>query len=337
MGFWLAAGSGAQFGGLWDMGCGVKTISQLVKMTAGAAALFAAGPAFAQQQIDEPRLDPIFGQKRTETIEEHERIKNDEEFDQDKGWHPLRNFVGVLTFLAPSNTDLSLGVGPEYRPDYFGSNDYHWVADPEVYVKFRNFVFLDNDGADIALFGFSGFSFGPSLRVVGDRDESDNIALTGLGDVDYTLELGGFAATKFVDRFLVRFKVRKGVTGGHDGLIVDAAGTALLFRYGRLSTSVSANASWIGERYADTYFSVTPAQALASGLPVYDAPKGMRDMGGSFNAYINIGKRWSLNPYVSYTYIFSDIANTPIIAQYGERNQYRAGFHLMREFNLKWR
>lgn len=315
----------------------MKKMTHLVKAIAGAAALLAAGPALAQQQIDEPRLDPIFGQKRPETPEERERIKNDEEFDQDKGWHPLRDFVGVLTFLAPSNTDLSVGLGPEYRPDYFGSDDYHWIPDPEVYVKFRNFVFLDNDGADIALFGFSGFSFGPSFRVVGNRKESDNIALTGLGDIDYTAEVGGFAATKFVDRFLVRFKVRKGIAGGHDGLIVDAAGTALLFRNGRVSTSVSANASWIGERYADTYFSVTPSQSLASGLPVYDAPSGMRDIGGSFNAYINIGKRWSLNPYVTYTYIFDDIAATPIISLYGDRNQYRAGFHLMREFNMKWR
>jgi outer membrane scaffolding protein for murein synthesis (MipA/OmpV family) len=257
--------------------------------------------------------------------------------ERDTRWHPLRDFVGVLTFLAPSNTDLSLGVGPVYRPDYFGSDDYELEPDPEVYIKFRNFVFLDNDGADFALFGFSGFSFGPSVRLVGDRDEDDNPALAGLGDVDHTLEVGGFAATKFVDRFLFRFKIRKGVAGGHDGLIVDAAGTALLFRYGRVSTSFSGNASWIGNRYADTYFSVSPTQSAASGMPVYDAPRGMRDIGGSFNAYVNVGKRWSINPYVSYRYIFDDFAATPFIALEGDRNQYVAGFHLMREFELKWR
>lgn len=312
-------------------------LMRFLTVVAGAAAMAFSAPALAQQSIDEPRLDPIFGKPRAPRPDDRPRVTNDEEFDQDKGWRPLRDFVGVLTFLAPSNTDLSLGVGPEYRPDYFGSDDFKWVADPEVYVKFRNFVFLDNDGADIALVGFSGFSFGPSFRITGDRDEDDNVALTGLGDIDHTFEVGGFAATKFVDRFLFRFKIRKGVAGGHDGLIVDAAGTALLFRYGRVSTSLSANASWIGERYADTYFSVSPAQSLASGLPAYDAPRGMRDIGGSLNAYVNIGRRWSLNPYVSYRYIFDDYAQTPFIAQFGDRNQYVAGFHLMREFNLKWR
>ncbi|MCA8889873.1 MAG: MipA/OmpV family protein [Parvularculaceae bacterium] len=298
--------------------------------------LFAA-PAGAQQNIDEPKIDPIFGKARPQQSAERERVDNDDEFDNETGWHPLRNFVGILTFLTPENTDLSLGVGPVYHPDYFGSDDYTWDADPQVYVKFRNFVFLDDDGADFALVGFSGFSFGPSIRIVGDRKESENPALVGLGDIDYAFEAGGFAATQFLDRFLFRFKVRKGVAGGHKGLIVDATGTALLFNVGRLSTSVSAQTSWIGNRYADTYFSVTPEQSLASGLPEYDAERGFRDIGGSFNAYINIGERWSLNPYVSYRYIFDDIAATPIIAIHGDRNQYKAGFHLMRQFSLKWK
>jgi outer membrane scaffolding protein for murein synthesis (MipA/OmpV family) len=304
---------------------------------AAAIALAAGSTAAAQQNIDEPRLDPIFGQPREEAPEEHDHIQTDDEFDHDKGWHPLRGFVGILTFMAPSNTDLSLGVGPAFAPDHFGSDDYKFRVDPEVYVKFRNFVFLDDDGGDVALFGFSGFAFGPSFRLVGDRDDDDNPALRGLGDVDHTFELGGFAATKFADSILFRTKIRKGIAGGHHGLIVDAAGSMLLMRYGRFSTGVSAKATWVGNRYADVYFSITPEQSLASGLPVYDAPRGLRDVGGSLNGYINIRKRWSMNPYVSYSYIFDDFAKTPFIDFYGDRNQFVAGFHLMREFEFNWR
>lgn len=312
-------------------------LSRKIFVAALGATALASGPAFAQADIDEPRLDPIFGERTPERERERERIRNDDEFDNEKGWRPLRDFIGVLTFLTPETTDLSVGVGPVYRPDYFGSDDFELRPDPEVYVKFRNFVFLDNDGADLALFGFSGFSFGPSIRLVGDRDESENPDLIGLGDIDPTFEVGGFAATKFLDRFLVRAKVRKGVVGGHRGISVDATGTVLLFRVGRVSTSVSGTATWIGDRYADTYFSITPAQSLASGLPEYEADRGLRDVGGSFNAYINIGKRWSLNPYASYRYIFDGIADTPIIDQLGDRNQYTVGFHLMRQFEFNWK
>lgn len=287
-------------------------------------------PAHAQQNIDEPFLDPIFGTKRPEPTPPE--VINDDEFDGE--FRPARGLVGVLTFLTPETTDLSVGVGPVYQPDYFGSDDFELEADPQVYVKFRNFVFLDDDGADFALLGFSGFAFGPSIRLVGDRDESENPALQGLGDVGRTVELGAFAATTFADSFTFRFKVRKGVATGHRGLIVDSSLTALLFRWGRLSTSVTGQTSWIGDRYADTFFSVNEEQSLNSGLPQFEAGRGFRDFGGSFNAFINIGRRWSLNPYISYRYIVDNIADTPIISEFGDRNQYVVGFHVQRELSF---
>lgn len=302
------------------------------------AALIAGGSILAgaanAQQIDDPRLDPIFGRRYQEPEQLPPEPTNDDEFSGEKRWKPLRGFVGIMTFLTPETTNLSIGVGPVYRPDYFGSNDYKWAPDPAAYVRFKNFVFLDDDGADLAVFGFSNFAFGPTLRVVGKRKESENPALQGLGDVGTTFEFGGFAATTFLDRFQAKFKVRHGLKTGHRGTIVDARATMLLFRWGPVSTSVSGEASWIGNRYADAYFSVTPEQSMNSGLPVYDAKAGFRDVGGSINGYINIGKHWSLNPYASYYYIFNDIAGTPIIDQFGSREQYRVGFHILKEFSF---
>lgn len=307
-------------------------IAFLAALAAGGSVL--AGAANAQQ-IDDPKLDPIFG-RRYQPPERLEPAPKqvDDELSGERRWQPLRGFVGIMTFLTPERTNLSLGVGPAYKPDYFGSNDYKWAADPVAYVKFRNFVFLDDDGADLALFGFSNFSFGPTLRIVGRRDETDNPALQGLDDVGMTFEFGGFAATTFMDRFQAKFKTRHGIKTGHRGTIVDARASMLLFRWGPVATSVSGEGSWVGNRYADAYFSITPDQSARSGLPVYDAKAGFRNVGGSVNAYINIGQDWSLNPYASYSYIFDDFAGTPIIDQYGDRNQYRVGFHVLKEFSF---
>lgn len=305
-----------------------------------AAGLFLTGPAVAQtaseppqNTADEPKLDPIFGRRYEEPPPPP--VTNDDEYDYEKkGWSPLRGFIGVLNFLTPEQTNLSVGVGPEYKPDYYGSDDYKVIASPVAYIKVKNFIFYNDNGADLALFGFSNFAFGPTIRIQGRRSESANPALHGLGSVGTTFEFGGFAATTFLNRYSVRFKVRHGLKTGHRGTIVDAQGTALLFRWGRVSTSISAQTSWIGNRYADAYFSVTPEQSLTSGLSVYDAHAGFRDVGGSINGYINIGRHWSFNPYVSYEYIAHDIAETPIIRLYGDRNQIRAGFYLMRQFNF---
>lgn len=287
---------------------------------------------YDSQDLDDPKLRPIFGPP-AETAEEEDLIGGRitlGETDNNRG------FFGALTFLVPETTNLSLGVGPQYRPDYFGSNDYEFTADPQIYLKFKNFVFLDDDGADFALFGFSNVRFGPSVRIKGRRKESDNPALMGLGDVGKTFEIGGFVATTFLDRFSFKAKARHGVKTGHRGTIIDGNLTALLFKAGPISLSTSAQASWINDRYADAFFSVTPAQSLASGgvLSVYDAGPGIRNVGASINGYINIRDRWSLNPYASYDYVFEQIAATPIIDQFGSRRQFRVGFHLMREFTF---
>ena len=145
--------------------------------------------------LDEPKVRPlIFGDAPAGEDGVAGRVTLGEKDDN-------RGFFDALNFLMPSETNLSIGVGPVYQPDYFGSNDYEFEADPQVYVKFRNFVFLDNDGADFGLIGFSRFRAGPTMRIKGRRDQDDNPALDGLGDVGTTFEFGGFVATTFLDRF----------------------------------------------------------------------------------------------------------------------------------------
>ena len=344
----------------------------------GMTALSTSSMAYAQQHIDEPSLSPmLFGEtekerrdkaiKDSESEEEAVRISVEQArdgqnldeprlrplllgggFDDDDDVNSARitlgeddmnrGFFGSFRFLIPEETNLSLGVGPVYRPDYFGSNDYEFDPDPQVFIRFQNFIFLDDDGVDFALFGFSNFSVGPTLRIQGKRDQDDNPALNGLGDVGATFEFGGFVATTFADRFSFKAKVRNGLKTGHRGTIVDGSLTALLFRSELVSLSATGQATWVGNRYADAYFSVTPEQSIASQgvLSVFDADAGFRDVGGGITAYINIGDRWSLNPYATYSVILDDIADAPIIRDFGDRQQFSVGFHIQREFSFKF-
>jgi len=284
------------------------------------------------QYIDEPRLDPLLFGPEYDSADADvtgTRIVSPDDDAQ-------RGFFSALNFLVPDETNLSLGVGPVFKPDYFGSNDYEFDADPQVFVKVRNFLFLDDDGADIALFGFSRFRVGPSIKIKGRRDQDDNPALNGLGDVGTTFEFGGFVSTTFLDRFAAKARVRHGLKTGHRGTVIDGTLTTLIFRTDAFSLATAGQIRWVGERYADAYFTVTPEQSAASLglLQPYNADSGFESFGGSVTAYINIADRWSLNPYAEYRYIFDDFANTPIIDQFGDRNQVVIGFHLMREFTF---
>lgn len=296
------------------------------------AAILTAEQERDANRLDDPRVRPLLFGDRDEDEDGDIVAGRITLGEEDNGG----GFFGALNFLIPDETNLSIGLGPVYEPDYFGSNDYEFDVDPQVYVKFRNFVFLDDDGADFGIVGFSRFRLGPSIRIRGRRDEDDNPALEGLGDVGTTFELGGFVATTFLDRFAFKAKARKGIDTGHRGLIIDGYLTALLFRAGPVSVATTGQASWIDNRFADTYFSITPEQSANTNgrLAAYDVDSGFRDVGGSLNAYINIRDRWSLNPYATYQYVFRDYARSPIINDFGSRHQFTVGFHIMREFTF---
>lgn len=356
----------------------------LLASMAFGAALQWSGAALAQQHIDEPRLSPmLFGETEEERREkirkereaEREAVRISEEQDREvrdvdePRLSPLlfgkrREFEGdqtatvvrrredsendgffsAINTLIPSQTDLSLGVGPVYEPDYFGSDDYEFNADPQIYVKFRNAVFLDNEGVDLAVLGFSRFRIGPTIKIRGRRDQDENDALLGLGDVGTTFEFGGFVATTFLDRFAARARVRHGLKTGHRGTVAQGTLTALLFRSDLFSLGAAGEIIWVGERYADAFYSVTQAQSDRSAqinpngrLAVFDAGRGFESAGVNVTGYINIADRWSLNPYVKYQRIFENFADTPIIEDFGSADQFTVGFHIQREFAFKWK
>lgn len=341
------------------------------------ALLFISSQAYAQQDIDEPQLTPfLFGEteeeRREKILKEREEQREaieisvqqsrDGESLDDDAIRPFlfgddveliddpngvrvsfpddetgRSFFSSLTFLVPDETDLAIGLGPVYQPDYRGSDDYQWNIDPQVFVKFRNLVFVDDDGADLALLGFSRFRVGPSIRVGGARDEDQNDALIGLGDVGTAVEVGGFISTTFLNRFNTKVRFRRAVGTGHRGFVAEGQVTALIFRTGPLSLATGAQTTYVGNRVAQTYFSVTPEQSAASGgrLSVYNADGGFQTMGANATAYINIAKRWSFNPYARFNYLLDEYADAPIVNDFGDRGNFVVGFHLMRQFKFK--
>jgi outer membrane scaffolding protein for murein synthesis (MipA/OmpV family) len=75
---------------------------------------------------------------------------------------------------------------------------------------------------------------------------------------------------------MIRVEVLRDVTSTHRGTIITPA-----IEYGTPLSKVvyvgmSASADYASRRFADTYYSITPAQSAASGLRRYDADPGSR-------------------------------------------------------------
>lgn len=252
----------------------------------------------------------------------------------DRRWRPFEGFTALAEVLVPERTQLLFGVGPQFQPDYFGSNNYEVRADPQVYIRVNNLIFSPETGAEFGVFGVNNIRFGPTLKIVGNRNTNDNPSLAGLDPVGRTVELGGFGAMDIRDRYTIKIRYRHALAMGHRGARINGEASMLLYQRGRISTSLSATTTWMGNNFADAYFSVSEAEAARSVFPAFHAESGFRDLGGSLNGFIRLGERWALHPYAFYSYVLPSAADSPIVSQTGSRHQYTVGLHFMRE--LRW-
>ena len=70
-----------------------------------------------------------------------------------------------------------------------------------------------------------------------------------------------------------------------------------------------------------SFFGVTPAQAAASGYPVYTPSSGFKDVTLSLNGNYRIATQWSLVANVSYERLLADAADIPLVRIAGTPNQ----------------
>lgn len=220
---------------------------------------------------------------------------------------------------------VRVGAGAQIEPKYPGADDTE-VA-PLFHVNIargtNQFRFsAPDDGPSIAVASSDGLSFGVTGNIQGKRKASDVGA--AVGDVKRTFEIGAFAQYEWNDSFRIRAKVLKGLKG-HDG-VRGEIGADKIWRDGdRYVVSIGPRVLFSDGRYQRAYFGVTPAVALATGLPSYRPGSGIYGVAAASGVTYALNDRWGLFGYARYERLVGDAAKSPIVRQFGSRNQLSAG------------
>ncbi len=83
--------------------------------------------------------------------------------------------------------------------------------------------------------------------------------------------------------------------------------------------------NYASKKYADTYFSVTNAGTLASGLSAYTAKAGLKDAHVGLSVGYNFSKSWSAMGSLSVGRLLGNFARSPIIKTGGTPNMVAVG------------
>jgi outer membrane protein len=245
----------------------------------------------------------------------------------------------TLPFLpSPSGLwTVTVGVDGELMPDFEGAKAYMLSPVPIFSVRragtpdrFRS----PRDGASLTLVEFDGFHAGPVGRLRPARNAADNSALTGLGDVNMALELGGFAEYFPVDWLRARVEVRQGF-GGHHGVVADLSADVIVPLVERLVWSAGPRFTLEDTRATAPYFGINAAQAMASGLAMFDAKGGAHSVGAGTQVRYQINPQWEAHSYVEYDRLLGSAAASPLVAQRGSPNQLTVGLGASYSFDVR--
>ena len=232
---------------------------------------------------------------------------------------------------------ISIGAGGNFRPDFEGAT--HDLLRPVPIFSAqragsRQQFIGPRDGAGVALFDAAGFRAGPVGTFLPARKASSDSALNGLHDINTTIELGGFVEYFPLDWFRARLEVRRGFDGS-DGVFVDLFADAIVPVWDHLTWSAGPRLSFANTHGTAPFFGIDQTEALASGLPVFNANGGLHSVGAGTQLRYQITPRWEVHSYIEYQRLTGDAAASPLITQRGSPNQTTSSIGASYSFDVR--
>jgi MipA family protein len=229
---------------------------------------------------------------------------------------------------AADTWNITVGARVAAQPRFLGSKDRAFAISPQFSMGRglgSRWLSLEDDNISIGLVNGDRWRLGVTGKLVWSREEkSSRVALAGLGNTRFGGEAGAFAEFYPTDWLRARVDLRHGFIA-HRSMMADLKLDAFTRLGSGWTLAVGPRVQFAGGDFMDRNFSVTAAQAIASGLPQYNARGGLL----SYGAAAQVGYSWNSRvesvAFVQYSRLAAEAARAPLVAQRGSRDQVTVG------------
>lgn len=236
--------------------------------------------------------------------------------------------VSLTAGLAPvaGAADVSVGIGVAAAPEFEGSEDYVAAPLPFLNVGFSNHMSINLMGnkAKVNLIPSAMWKAGVVAEFIAERSDLENDAVDRMETVDAAVMAGGFAGFEYGD-WSASVEAMKDAADANEGSIVRLNGGYKVPIDQTWSMNLGVFATYADDDYMEAYFSVSPADSLRSGLPVYKAEAGFKDVGASVLVTYKAGENWGLKGLIGYKSLLGDASDSPIVDDEGAAGQSSLG------------
>ncbi len=244
----------------------------------------------------------------------------------------LAAFATAVTFASARAVDVTVGLGAAYAPDYEGSEDYQalplWnLRLGDLYGE-ETFVQIIGTTLNSNLLPNEHWRLGVAGLYRSDYDDVDNNRVEDIKSTDEALLLGPTLGYDFVAGvardFAVEVDALYDVANGNGGVVTPRLRGKTELAPG-LVGEARLSATWASGDYIGNFFSINSADAARSGLDRYDADEGIKDVTIGGGLTYRFTERWSLTGIAAYSRLLGDAADSPIVDDEGDENQFAAG------------
>jgi MipA family protein len=181
-----------------------------------------------------------------------------------------------------------------------------------------------DDAASFAIFDEGWLKAGPAARIKGRRNSGDYWQLWGVRNIDWTLEVGGFAEFWPMEKLRTRLDIRHGFGGNH-GNVVDLSAD-WVERFGQWTLSVGPRFTIGDTTYTNKLFGVTPWEALWNGrIYPYYADGGAKSVGLTGAVAYRWSESWTTTGWAKYNRLIGSAGASPLTNNLGSPNQFTFG------------
>ncbi len=238
-----------------------------------------------------------------------------------------------------------ISVGAGVTPAYDGASSYDPIPFISADIKFRD-VTLEVRGLTARLEVLSGLGSGniyggPAVkfRIPRDKDAGGPVAL--LNEIKFQTQGGGFIGVGLGGDASGQGRVKMEISGYGNSKGFESTGliSYTAIRNEVLFVNLDMSISYANGKFMRTYFGISPAESVRSGLAAYTPKSGIKDIGTGITIGYQFNGRWGLLANGNYQYLVGEAADSPIVngksllaKGTGSRSQFVGGIGISYRF-----
>jgi outer membrane scaffolding protein for murein synthesis (MipA/OmpV family) len=210
-------------------------------------------------------------------------------------------------------TEINLGLGIGYLPEYLGSDKHEAKALPFLNARWKNGFFAGTASG----FGYNfapnqPLQFGLQINVDRGRDQDDSDYLRDTGDIKARAVYGGFVSYSLMPGSGLTAAIKYGSGNDRKGLELTAGGNFGIPLSGNQRIGISLTGTYVNQEYMQEYFGVSQFQSASSGYSIYSPVAGMRDVQLGVNYLHQFSPQLSMNADVRAYQLLGDAKDSPL-------------------------